>query len=561
MRRARVPDNVRPIMGIEELLGDGRRLAVRASDEAAFAAACFRAGIFGIDPPGRLARMLVALQRYGLLSATVTISALRHADQVAVRDERGDITYRELDEQTNALANAWRREGLRPGDGVAVLARNHRGFVIAVFAAAKVGAKIILLNTSFAGPQIREVAQREGTDLLVHDDEYAEVLSEIKPPHGRWRAWVDDEAAELSAPDTIASLIQRGSTKPPPRPDVNPRIVILTSGTTGTPKGAPRDEPKSLGIIGGVLSKVPFRARETTVLGAPMFHALGLAGMALGISLGSTLVVQRRFDPEQMLDALADNDASALVVVPVMLQRMLELGEDQVRARDLRDLRIIFVSGSAMSADLVRRTLRACGPVLYNMYGSTEVAEASIATPADLAIDPTTVGGAVRGTVIKILDPHGRELPTGVTGRIFVANAAQFDGYTGGEDKERIGALMSSGDVGHLDAAGRLYIDGRDDDMIVSGGENVFPAEVEGLLAGHAAIVEAAAVGVDDETFGQRLRAFVVLRDGHQLSEAAVKEYVKDNLARYKVPREVVFIDELPRNPTGKVLKRELQSR
>jgi fatty-acyl-CoA synthase len=337
--------------------------------------------------------------------------------------------------------------------------------------------------------------------------------------------------------------------------------VILTSGTTGTPKGAPRDEPRSLGIIGGVLSKVPFRARETTVLGAPMFHALGLAGMALGISLGSTLVVQRRFDPEQTLDALADNDASALVVVPVMLQRMLELGEDQVRARDLRSLRIIFVSGSAMSADLVRRTLRACGPVLYNMYGSTEIAEASIATPADLAADPTTVGGAVRGTVIKILDEQGRELPTGVTGRIFVANAAQFDGYTGGEDKERIGALMSSGDVGHLDAAGRLSIDGRDDDMIVSGGENVFPAEVEGLLAGHAAIVEAAAIAIDDETFGQRLRAFVVLRGGHQLDEAAVKEYVKDNLARYKVPREVVFIDELPRNPTGKVLKRELQSR
>ncbi len=547
-------------MGIEELLGDGRRLAARAGDEAAFATACFRAGIFGIDPPTQVARMLLALQRYGLLSATVPISAIRHGDQVAIRDERGDITYRELDAQTNALANAWRQEGVRPGAGVAILVRNHRGFVLAVFAAAKLGAKIILLNTSFAGPQIREVAQREGTDMLVHDDEYAAVLGGIEPPHGRWRAWVDDEA-ELFAPDTIAGLIQRGSTDPPPRSKINPRIVILTSGTTGTPKGAPREAPKSLGIIGGVLSKVPFRARETTVLGAPMFHALGLAGMALGLSLGSTLVVNRRFDPEQTLDALADNDASALVVVPVMLQRMLELGEDQVRARDLRDLRIIFVSGSAMSADLVRRTLRACGPVLYNMYGSTEVAEASIATPDDLAADPTTVGGAVRGTVIKILDERGQELPAGVTGRIFVANAAQFDGYTGGEDKERIGALMSSGDVGHLDASGRLYIDGRDDDMIVSGGENVFPAEVEDLLAGHAAIVEAAAIGVDDETFGQRLKAFVVLRDGKQLDEAAVKDYVKDNLARYKVPREVVFIDQLPRNPTGKVLKRELKAR
>jgi fatty-acyl-CoA synthase len=546
-------------MGIEELLGGGRRLAMRASDEAAFAAACYRAGIFGLEPPVRLAKMAAAVQRYGLLSSTLAVSALRHGDQVAIRDERGDVTYRELDEQTNALANAWRREGLRPGDGVAILARNHRGFVLALFAAAKSGARIIMLNTSFAGPQIREVAQREGTDMLVHDDEYAEILGEITPTHGRWRAWVDDEA-QLAAPDTLQALIAQGPSTPPPRSRIKPRIVILTSGTTGTPKGAPREEPKSLAIIGGVLSKVPFRARQTTVLAAPMFHALGLAGMALGIALGSTLVVQRRFDPEQTLDALADNDAAALVLVPVMLQRIMELGEDAVRARDLRDLRIIFASGSAVSADLVTRTLSAFGPVLFNMYGSTEIAEATIATPADLAIAPTTVGGAVRGTVIKILDDDGRELPPGATGRIFVANAAQFEGYTGGEDKERIGALMSSGDVGHLDADGRLYIDGRDDEMIVSGGENVFPAEIENLLVAHAAIAEAAAIGVDDERFGQRLKAFVVLRDGHELGEDAVKDYVRENLARYKVPREVVFIPELPRNPTGKVLKRELQS-
>jgi fatty-acyl-CoA synthase len=442
---------------------------------------------------------------------------------------------------------------------VTILVRNHRGFVLALFAAAKSGARIIMLNTSFAGPQIREVAQREGTDMLVHDDEYAEILGEITPTHGRWRAWVDDEA-QLAAPDTLQALIAQGPSTPPPRSRIKPRIVILTSGTTGTPKGAPREEPKSLAIIGGVLSKVPFRARQTTVLAAPMFHALGLAGMALGIALGSTLVVQRRFDPEQTLDALADNDAAALVLVPVMLQRIMELGEDAVRARDLRDLRIIFASGSAVSADLVTRTLSAFGPVLFNMYGSTEIAEATIATPADLAIAPTTVGGAVRGTVIKILDDDGRELPPGATGRIFVANAAQFEGYTGGEDKERIGALMSSGDVGHLDADGRLYIDGRDDEMIVSGGENVFPAEIENLLVAHAAIAEAAAIGVDDERFGQRLKAFVVLRDGHELGEDAVKDYVRENLARYKVPREVVFIPELPRNPTGKVLKRELQS-
>ena len=159
---------------------------------------------------------------------------------------------------------------------------------------------------------------------------------------------------------------------------------------------------------------------------------------------------------------------------------------------------------------------------------------------------------------MKILDEHGHELPMGEKGRIFVGNIGQFEGYTGGGNKENIDGLISSGDVGHFDGNGRLFIDGRDDEMIVSGGENVFPAEVEELLARHEAIGDAAAIGVDDEKFGQRLKAFVVVRDGQTVTEDELKAYVKDNLANYKVPREVVFVEELPRNATGKVLKREL---
>jgi fatty-acyl-CoA synthase len=282
--------------------------------------------------------------------------------------------------------------------------------------------------------------------------------------------------------------------------------------------------------------------------------------MALGLALGSTLVVRRHFDPETTLDSLQDNEATALTVVPVMLQRILELGEAAVNKRDLSKLKVIFVSGSALSTDLVKRSLTAFGPVVYNMYGSTEIAYATIATPRDLAEEPASVGKIVRGVVVKLFDDDGKEITEpGVTGRIFVGNSAQFEGYTGGETKELLEGLMSSGDVGHFDDKGRLFIDGRDDEMIVSGGENVFPAEVEELLSGHEAIEEATAIGVDDEKFGQRLKAFVVLRNGHELSEDEVKDYVKDNLARYKVPREVVFLDELPRNPTGKVLKRELE--
>jgi len=532
----------------------------RFGDEAYFAAVCIRSGMVGPELPHRVAQMLLALERHGILGGAVTVGAIRNGDRVAIRDERGELTYRELDRRTNALANAWRAHGLQPGDGVAVLARNHRGFLEAVFAAGKSGAKIILLNTSFAGPQIQEVAEREGTDLLVYDDEYAEMLTGVEPRHGRWRAWVDDDAQDAEDADgTLEALIASGDTGSPPKAGTSAKIVILTSGTTGTPKGAPRSEPKSLGLVGGLLGKVPFRAHETMELAVPMFHALGFAGMALGLGLGSTLVIRRHFDPEATLDSLRDNRAGALVVVPVMLQRILELGEDAVRERHLSALKIIFVSGSALNVDLVKRSLTAFGPVVYNMYGSTEIAYATIATAQDLSEEPGSVGQVVRGVVVKIIDEHGQEVAPGDTGRVFVGSSSQFEGYTGGDTKEQIEGLMSSGDVGHFDADGRLFIDGRDDEMIVSGGENVFPAEVEELLAGHQAIEEVAAIGVQDEKFGQRLKAFVVVRRGQSIGEDDVKSYVKDNLARYKVPRDVVFLDELPRNPTGKVLKRQLQ--
>jgi len=200
------------------------------------------------------------------------------------------------------------------------------------------------------------------------------------------------------------------------------------------------------------------------------------------------------------------------------------------------------------------------GEVLYNLYGSTEVAWATIATPADLRAAPGTAGRPPMGTIVKLLDADGREVAGGESGRIFVANELMFEGYTGGGGKEIVQGLMSTGDVGHFDAQGRLFVDGRDDEMIVSGGENVFPREVEDLLSNHAGIEEAAVVGVPDEQFGQRLKAFVVARNGTKLSEAAVKDYVKANLARFQVPRDVVFLAELPRNATGKVLKRDLES-
>ncbi|HEY2159960.1 MAG TPA: acyl-CoA synthetase [Solirubrobacteraceae bacterium] len=537
------------------LIKGGLKLAGRAGDEAYFAGLCIRSGVVGVEPPHRLAQMAMAFERYGLLASAAAVGAIRHGDHPAVIDERGELSYKQLHENSNAIANAWRRRGFEPGEGVAILVRNHRGFLESVFAAAKCGARIVLLNTSFAGPQIREVAEREGTDLLVYDDEYSEVLDGIDdPPRGRWRAWVDEPAD-----DTLDALIAAGDSSPPPRAGTAPRITILTSGTTGTPKGAPRSEPKSLALLGGLLSKVPFRAREVTELCAPMFHALGFAQAIIGIGLGSTLVMRRRFDPAETLDSVELHGATAMVMVPVMLQRTLELGIEEIRKRDTSSLRIIFLSGSRLSPDVAQRAIEAFGPIIYNLYGSTEVSYATIATPEDLEADPASVGKVVRGTVVKLIDEDGGEVPVGERGRIFVGNVSQFEGYTGGGGKEEVGGLISSGDVGHFDKNGRLFIDGRDDEMIVSGGENVFPAEVEDLISGHPDVVEATAIGVDDKEWGARLRAFVVKKQDSEVDEDGIKHYVREHLARYKVPREVIFLEELPRNPTGKVLKRELR--
>jgi acyl-CoA synthetase (AMP-forming)/AMP-acid ligase II len=507
--------------------------------------------------PDRAVKSIVALKRWGAgPAAAYTGSAARFPNRAAIVDERGTLTFEEVHLRTNALAREMRAAGIKAGDGVAIMCRNHRGFVEATVACSKLGASALYLNTAFAGPQIADVLRREDPAALIYDEDFSNLVSEGSEGHRRFVAWSEPGGAPQDP--LLEDLIAKGSTAdltPPAEPG---RVVILTSGTTGTPKGASRKQPESLEPAAALFSRIPLKARETTVIAAPMFHSWGYAHFTLALPLSSTLVLRRRFDPEETLRAVAEHRASALAVVPVMLQRILELPIETIESYDTRALKIIAASGSALPGELATRVMDLFGDVLYNLYGSTEVAWASIATPSDLRAAPGTAGKPPMGTVVKLLDEQGREVPQGQRGRIFAANEMVFEGYTGGGGKEIVEGLMSTGDMGHIDNAGRLFVDGRDDEMIVSGGENVFPREVEDLLADHEGIEEAAVIGVEDAQFGQRLKAYVVSREGSGLDEEAVKEYVKHNLARYKVPREVVFVDELPRNATGKVLKREL---
>ena len=538
-----------------------QQLAERGSAEVHYARKMFEAGAFKLEPPQNVAAMLADIRRWGEFGMIPALNARRTPNGTAVIDDDGEVTFKELDDAANGVANGLLAIGVRAGDGVALLIRNHRWFLIAFYGAARVGARLILLNSEFSGPQIKEVSEREGAKLIIHDDEYTKAVSAADPPLGRLRALPtnpDNDEPSESTDETLAELIARSKSDPPPKSGKHAKIIILTSGTTGTPKGANRSTPPSLAPIGGVLSHVPFKSGEVTSLPAPMFHALGLLHGTIAMMLGSTLVLRRRFKPATVLADIEEHKVTAMVVVPVMLSRVLDEMEKTSPKPNLSSLRIVFVSGSQLGGELATRAMKDLGPVVYNLYGSTEIAYATIARPKDLSINPSTVGPVVKGVTVKLFDDNGHEVSQGEVGRIFVGNTFPFEGYTGGGHKQIIDGVMSSGDVGDFDEHGLLYVSGRDDEMIVCGGENVFPAEVEDLISGHPEVVEATALGVEDKEWGHRLRAFVVKTDGASVDEDAIKAYVKDNLARYKVPREVIFLDELPRNPTGKILKREL---
>ena len=534
----------------------------RGAAELHYARKMFEAGALRLESPQAMAAMLADIRRWGEFGMIPALNARRHPDRVAIIDDDGEMTFGELDRAAHAVANGLRAKGVKGGDGVALLIRNHRWFLVAVYGAARVGARIILLNSEFSGPQIKEVSEREGAQVIIYDDEYTAAVSQADPALGKFRALAtnpDSDEPSGSTDDTLADLIARSSKQPAPKVTKHSSVIILTSGTTGTPKGANRSTPPSLAPIGGVLSHVPFKSGEVTSLPAPMFHALGFLHATIAMMLGTTLVLRRRFKPATVFADIEKHKVTAIVVVPVMLSRMLDELDKMQPKPNLSSLRIAFVSGSQLGAELAGRALRELGPIIYNLYGSTEIAFATIARPKDLSINPATVGPPVKGITVKILDDNGGEVPQGDVGRIFVRNTFPFQGYTGGGGKQIIDGMLSSGDVGYFDEHGLLYVSGRDDEMIVCGGENVFPAEVEDLISGHPEVIEATALGVEDKEWGHRLRAFVVKVEGASVDEDVIKAYVKENLARYKVPREVIFLDELPRNPTGKILKRELR--
>jgi fatty-acyl-CoA synthase len=522
-----------------------------------------RAGLIAPMRPDKYLRIVGAMQRVNMaVTSGFAAAAQRCGDRAGLIDEIGILTWRQIDRRADALAAALQALPGGQPDVVALMARNHRGFVDTLIAANRIGADVLLLNTSFAGPALAEVVAREGEGrslVLIYDEEFGDTVDRAlqgRPETPRIVAWTDTDGHEL----TVEQLIDAHAGQEPRRATERSRTILLTSGTTGTPKGATHSGGDP-GVLKAILDRTPWRAEQPVVVVAPMFHAWGFSQLVFAASMACTVITRRKFDPEATLDLVDRHRATGLCVVPVMFDRIMELPDEVLDRYSGRSLRFAAASGSRMRPDVVIRFMDRFGDVIYNNYNATEAGMIATATPRDLRAAPDTAGRPAEGTEIRILDGDFHEVPTGETGAIYVRNKTQFDGYTSGATKDFHDGFMSSGDVGYLDGDGRLFVVGRDDEMIVSGGENVYPIEVEKTLTAHPDVAEAAVLGADDEKFGQRLVAFVVLTPGAAATPDSLKQHVRDNLANYKVPRQITILDELPRSITGKISRKELQDR
>lgn len=534
---------------------------------AAAVPAAFTSGAFSPIGPRALATLARTFWQYGPTPAMLlAASAIRFPKKIALIDDSGQLTYGQLHRRSEAIAAAIYALTPSAPRSVGIVCRNHRGFTEAMLAGAQLGAELIFINTELTPQQLQAILQRHEPDVLIFDAEYTAAVDESDYQGLRVLAWHDAPAANGHL--TLDVLADQQHPMPPPvrRPV---KLTLLTSGTTGLAKGVPRAiKPRQLVLMCvTAMGTMRPRSRDTVLVAPPFFHGFGLAALLGPMALGGTVVCRRRFDAKQAMEDIARHHVTVLFAVPVMLQRLLLTLPDIGRQATSRPpLRMIVTGAAPISPATVSGVLDAFGPILVNGYGSTEAGVVAIASPADLIAAPNTVGRKALGVSVRILGDDRREVAAGHTGMIFVRGGLAYEGYTTDKTarpaaKEIVDGHVNTGDMGHFDTDGKLYIDGRSDDMIVSGGENIFPGEVEDRLTAHPAVVDAVVIGVPDDEFGQVLQAFVVAAAGTRApSGDTLKAYVREGLERYKVPKRFVVLNEIPRNASGKILRAQLYS-
>ncbi len=522
-------------------------------------------------PPSRVASLVrSASQTKPGPHIAVMYHAAVHPDKEALVEYRADggvrrMTWGELDATINRVAHALAQRGVRGGGRVALMLPNGSEFLIAQQALARLGSTAVQIGYRLKAGEIAYILENARPVATVVHGEFLPAMRAAREQVAAADPMIVVDARGATDGDDWDRALAAGSPDRPPRVTSGDGggVIVYTSGTTGKPKGAARAWRKTgLDSVADLIYQVGMTADDRHLVTCPLYHSAAPAFVAIMMALGATIVLQNHFDPEACLQIIERERVTCTLMVPTMFIRLCALPAETLAKYDTHSLRWVMSGAAPLTTEAARRFMDQFGPILWNFYGSTETGLVTLAGPGDHVTRPGTIGKKMRGNEIRLLDEQGHEVRAGQVGELYARNSTLISGYHGNEqatkDSQRDG-FFSVGDVARVDSAGYYYLESRKHDMVISGGVNIYPREIEDHLSTHPAILEAAVIGVPDPEWGETLRAFVVLRPGQSASERDVIDYCRAELADFKRPRKVTFLAELPRNPTGKILKRELR--
>jgi len=493
--------------------------------------------------PLALFRLTAAIYTNGInLLTLLHFSAKTYGDRVALVDEQETLTYNQLFAQTEELSvSLSERYQLGSGKKVGLICKNHASLIKTIFAVSATGADLYLLNAEMSEIQLNDILEDHHFDLLVIDEE--RIQPRVKCTHTQaiiMSYHLTRPAINNLAPVTYSSKQKR-------RNSIG-KLVLLTSGTTGRAKEAAH-KPSLFNYLDpfyDFLIRLKILNHDTAYIATPIYHGYGVAVLLLFSALGKKVVVRRGFNAEIACDVIRLHQVEVVTVVPLMLHKML-----RTNVSDLKSLTCIASGGAELSPKLTQETLSQLGEVLYNLYGTSETGLNMIATPQDLAHSVCTIGRKIKGVDLKILDEYKNEVKLGKVGQFCIKNRWSM--------RNEAHTWIETGDLGYQDEKGYYYLRGRADSMIVSAGENVYPLEVEQVLLTHPQVEDAGVIGVSDEHFGQRLKAFVLLQPDAETKTEEIIEWLRPRLARFQLPKEIVLVDDLPYTSLGKLNKKLLK--
>lgn len=496
----------------------------------------------GLLSPLALYRLTASVSKYGVNLMTLLSFAVRtYGNKIALVEEDETITYKELLDQSQKLSLLLQKKyHLKSGMRVGLLSKNHASLIKTIFAVSLSGADIFFLNAEISSNQFNRILESFDFDLLVFDHDLTSLVDGSNYSKDRL----------LSCHNIlpgINNLLNEGiDVKTKIHRTYSGKIVLLTSGTTGNFKTAIY-KPSLFNFLNpftAVLTRLKLLNYNTAYIATPIYHGYGFAVLLLFLALGKKVVINNGFETEKACSLICENKVEVIIAVPLIIHKLLMYNTEA-----LKSLACIASGGTELNTKLLEETLSRLGDVLYNLYGTSEAGLNIIATPEDLKYASNTIGRKIKGVQLKILDDNKKEVKAGQVGQFCIKNKWSM----------KNNVWIETGDLGYRDKKGYYFLCGRVDDMVVSAGENVYPIEVEQVLKKHPKVEDAAVIGISDELFGQRLKAFVLISRNSSITKEELLDWLCSKIARFQIPRDIIFVDNLPYTSLGKLDKKQLE--